>query len=136
MLVGRRRSISKPSALRSNKRSFLASLPHTVRHVDLLDLAIRLQASLLLIDCASFPLLFSIPVALAFALGYAIQRLGPLVISLIVWSAFMSSTRPLIALSFPTVAATTTATLLAIAVGPGHLTIDEWLAMSTQQLCY
>ncbi|PXF45723.1 hypothetical protein BWQ96_04491 [Gracilariopsis chorda] len=142
-LVGRRRSISKPSALRANlahKRHYFATL-RTVRYVHILELAVRLQACILTIDHAlsqanaSSAVFLALPFALFFLLGYNSRRNGAVVLLMLTFFAFTTQHSQFLAFDLLNTLASVAAGVLVLCVGPGLLTIDEWLA-TTQQLYY
>lgn len=147
-LLGRRRSMAKPSPLRNKK--FLANIPHGVRHIDLLDVAVRLQTAILILDhyvlspssphlpiMPAVALAVALPSALAFMLGYTIRRSGITAVIALLTAAVTASTHPshLLGFSFSNTLSTACAALLSLVTGPGLLTVDEWLA-TRQQLCY
>lgn len=145
-LVGRRRSISKPSALRAsmlgnqNKPYYLAIL-RGLRNVDVLEAATRLQAAILLLDFSLAHtnglsvFLFTSPFALSFLFGYATQKNGTLVLLLLCALAASMQSSAVLTFDFVKTISTIAAGFLGLVVGPGLLTVDEWLA-TANQLCY
>lgn len=139
-MVGRRRSITKPTAVRCLKKSYLAALPYNVRNIDAVDVAVRLQASLLMLDYTyaspRVSFLLSLPIALAFFIGFQLRRTGILVIGLLLYSALLTPASPILAFPATTSAATAMGALLVCIVGPCYLTADEWLTTKAFQLYY
>lgn len=142
-VVGRRRSISKPSALRANlayKHHYFATL-RTVRQVHVLELAIRLQAAILTIDHAlsrsnpSSAVFLALPFVLFFLLGYHTRRNGAIVVLMLTFFALTTQHSQFLVFNLLNTLATVVAGILVICVGPGMLTVDEWIATS-QQLYY
>lgn len=142
-LVGRRRSISKPSALRANvanDRVYFQSLKG-LRHVDLLEAGTRLQASILALDYSlsgnvgSSGFFFTLPFAALFLAGYSTQRNGAILLIILFSFSVVSETSPILGFNFTKTASTVGGAMLGIFVGPGLLTVDEWLA-TAKQLCY
>lgn len=143
-LVGRRRSICKPSALRAaaaaRKRAYFGSLKE-VRHVDVLEAGTRLQACILALDYAlarsarSSVFLLTLPFAALFLAGYATRRNGAVLLMLLLGLAAATDRSPLLGFNFAKTVSTVSSALLGLAVGPGLLTVDEWLA-TANQLCY
>lgn len=142
-LVGRRRSICKPSALRHNaasKHYYMYAL-RTLRNVDVLEAGTRLQACILALDYslahthATSPFFITLPFAFLFLIGYATQRNGIALLLLLLAFSLINQTSSFLAFNFTKTATTVGATALALSVGPGMLTVDEWLA-TTHQLCY
>lgn len=141
--VGRRRSISKPSALRANishKRHYLHNLK-TLRNVDILEAGTRLQAALLVLDFSLSSKLnrsaffFSLPFALLYLVGYSTKRNGSIVLTLLITYSVVGHTSFVLGFDFGKTIVCVAGALLGLLVGPGLLTVDEWLATS-KQLCY
>lgn len=136
-LVGRRRSITKPCTLR--KKSYLINLKSTLRHVDVLDAAIRLQASILTLDYAlgvsKTICAFSLPFVIPFSFGYSTHNNGTVVLLLLICFTCFVHKSPLLEFNAVHSTATICGTLLTLTVGPGLLSVDEWIA-TANQLCY
>lgn len=139
-LVGRRRSISKPSVLRANasyKRFYLHNLK-AVRHVDLLEAGTRLQACILALDYSlarsvkSSAFFFTLPFAALFLAGYATQKNGAVLLLLLLSFAVVNESSPLLGFNFTKTVSTVSGAFLGLSVGPGLLTVDEWLATADQ----
>lgn len=142
-LVGRRRSICKPSALRAaaaQKRAYFGSLKG-LRHVDVLEASTRLQACILALDYAfarsvrSSTFLLTLPFAALFLAGYCTQRNGAVVLLVLLSLAAATDHSPLLGFNFTKTISTISSAILGLSVGPGLLTVDEWLA-TANQLCY
>ena len=141
--VGRRRSITKPSALRAALRhshNYAASL-RSVRNVDILEVGARLQASLLAVDYAMCgkvgpsALYFTLPFAALYLVGYSTQRNGSVVVVLLLAFSVVTDHSAILGFNFFKSVVTVGSATLSLLVGPGLLTVDEWLA-SAEQLCY
>lgn len=142
-LVGRRRSISKPSALRSTISTngyYMESL-RGLRNIDVLEAGTRLQASLLALDYSlsrkvgSTAFFFTLPFAVLFLFGYCTQRNGTILLILLFCFSVMNESSPVLGFNFTKTISTVSGAMLGIFVGPGLLTVDEWLA-TAKQLCY
>lgn len=144
--VGRRRSITKPIALRCSKidgglKEYYMEVLATLRQVDVLEAGTRLQASLLAIDYSlsrdagvtSF--MFTLPFAILFLVGYGTQRNGFVLLILLSWLSISNDKSPVFGFNFLKTFGTVSGALLGLLVGPGSLAIDEWLA-TNNQLCY
>lgn len=143
-LVGRRRSITKPSVLRakalSTKNDYLYHFK-TMRHVDILEAGARAQACLLALDYSLAGSLWmsgfvlTLPFAILFLAGYGTQRNGVVLLLLLTWFAAKTENSPILGFNFTKTLSTLGSAALALSVGPGLLTVDEWIATS-KQLCY
>lgn len=142
-LIGRRRSICRPSALRAaaaHKRTYFGSLKG-LRHVDVLEAGTRFQACVLVLDYAltrsarSPMFLLTLPFVALFLAGYSTQRNGTVVLLILLSLATVTDRSLLLGFNFTKTVSTISGTILGLSVGPGLLTVDEWLA-TANQLCY
>lgn len=142
-IVGRRRSIAKSSLLRTtliSKPNFASTLK-CLRHVDVLEAAARLEASILTIDYSlsakvgTTALCFTLPFAALFLAGYSTQRNGTVVILLLFAFSCVTEKSPILGFNFIKSITAIASTALSLFVGPGLLTVDQWLA-TAEQLCY
>lgn len=143
MLIGRRRSITKPLVFKASTKTeayYIANMKH-VRHVDILEAGLRLQAALVTIDYSlsakvgGTGCFFTIPFALLYAAGYSTAKNGTAVLGFLVLYAMMSEKSPILGFTMVRAVSTMAAGMLGLTVGPGMLTVDEWLD-SARQLCY
>lgn len=140
--VGRRRSIVLPQVFKNchSSRNYLANL-RSIRYVDILEAGIRLQVSILVIDYSlsasvgATGFMFTVPFVGLFLAGYCTQWNGIVVLLLLFLYATTNGTSPILDFSLTKCVSTLVAASLSLSVGPGCLTVDEWLA-SKSQLCY
>lgn len=143
MFTGRRRSISRPTAFKSPAKggSFLSSTLKHMRQVDVLEAGIRMQVAILAIDYSlsshmgGTAFFFTLPFAVLYASGYSTRRNGVVTLLLLFVYAAMSDKSPILGFNWVKVISTMAAAALTLSVGPGMLTVDEWIA-SSSQLCY
>lgn len=143
--VGRRRSITKPTVLRatsvSAKRGRILACLKSVRNVDLLEAGVRAQTCLLALDYASAHTLWmaafalTLPFAALFFAGYATRKNGVVILMLLAWFAVKNEFSPTFGFNLAKTVSTLGGAFLALSVGPGNLTVDEWIATS-KQLCF
>lgn len=143
MLIGRRRSISKPLVFKASTKTeayYIANLKH-LRLTDVLEAGLRLQAALLVIDYSlsskvgGTGCFFTLPFALLYAAGYSTGKNGTVVLGLLAVFAMMNDKSPLFGFSLVRTVSTIAGGMLGLTVGPGMLTMDEWLD-AAGQLCY
>lgn len=143
--VGRRRSITKPSVLRVStlaaKEGRILNSLKSVRNVDLLEAGARAQACVLALDYALAHTLWmttfalTLPFAALFFAGYATQKNGTVLLMLLLWFAVNQEFSPTLGFNLAKTVSTLGGAFLALSVGPGNLTVDEWMATS-KQLCF
>ncbi|CDF37880.1 unnamed protein product [Chondrus crispus] len=143
MFTGRRRSICKPTAFKSPIKgdSFLSCTLKHMQQVDVLEAGIRMQVAILAIDYSlsshvgGTAFFFTLPFAVLYATGYSTRRNGAVTLLLLFVYALSSENSPILGFNWVKVVSTMAAAALTLSVGPGLLTVDEWLACS-KQLCY
>lgn len=140
--VGRRRSIIQPQVLKCVQAGgyYLANI-RNLRNVDILEVGIRLQVSILTIDYSltspvgATGFVFTLPFVLLFLVGYSTQKNGIVVLLLLLFYSTTNETSPILRFNFIKCISTLSVASLSLSVGPGALAIDEWLA-TKKQLCY
>lgn len=140
MLIGRRRSISKPLLFKANTKTdayYLANLRH-VRSIDVLEAGLRLQAALLAVDysisskAGGTSCFFTLPFAFLYAAGYSTTKNGTVVLGLLVIFAMMNDKSSVFRFCPVQTVSTIAGGMLGLMVGPGMLTVDEWLDAARQ----
>lgn len=135
-LVGRRKSLNKPGHQRQRIRSSgeVLEIFKDIEKTDLVEAGIRMQTTLLVLDYALSEklgrtlFLFTLPFALLFLAGYCTQRNGTVVIVLLIVFSVVTESSLVLGFNFPQTVCTASGAILALSVGPGMLTTDEWMA--------
>jgi len=142
-IVGRRRSLSKHGGRMPGmyvSGNYLDCLKYAKR-LDVLDVGVRLQAAVLVLDYALSSriggtlFMLTLPFSILFVAGYCTQRNGTVVVILLVLFSIVTESSPMFGFNFSKTISTASGAILALSIGPGMLTTDEWMARQ-DDLCF
>lgn len=139
-LIGRRRCISRPLLFKPSTQASFEFFKQ-LKYVDILELGIRLQIAVLLMDyCLAKSIgltvcFFAAPFAALYAAGFSTTKNGTVVLGLLTALTIIVEKSPILAFGKIASFACVAGGGLALLVGPGMITMDEWLERA-RQLCY